>query len=631
MSDVSSVYSSSSRITGLFSQLDTDTIIEDLLKVGQSKIDGKDQDKTVQEWHYDAIGDIQKLVEEFKNNYLSALGENSMLSSATYKSYSAVVSDTSAVSISTTSGALTGSYTIDSITQLAENASVSSLGRISSDGTSISSSNTTALKNLDFAVDLQFDDDDQISFAINDVEFMFDADTTLQTMINTINADKAAGVTMKYSRLTDAFSITADEGGAVSSVTIENISGNAFGTNSAFGIGEGTTGDIKAAAVTSSNSIVSDGSSINRYSTLGDLDTAMSNGLFGGESEISFSINGETFAFDATTNILDMMYAVNSSAAGVTMTFNSAADTFAITSDDAGEDAEITITNITGSAFGADGAFDIDEGTVYGGTYGQAGQDASCSIEGVTVTRDSNEFTIDGITYSLNQTTDEAVGFTISRDFTTTVDAIKTFVAAYNEVTEKLNDLLDEKDYSADYKPLTSEQEEEMTESQLEKWNEKAMSGVLRNNDDIESFLRSIKKSFFTSLGGMEQTMASIGITTASYFSDDAGKIVIDEDALTAALEANPETVISMFTESADGAKGLIYQLADTVNSYVDILEDDEDSTAEKIDDLEEKIVEMEDDLDAMAERYYKKFAIMEQALAKLNSMSGMLSSLFNA
>ncbi len=627
MSDISSVYSSTSRITGIYSELDTDTIVKDLLEVEQTRIDSKDQKKTAQEWYYDALKNVQGLVEDFQSSYLSALGDNSMTASATYKSYSAAVSDTSAVSIKATSGALTGRYTIDSIAQLAENAGVSSSGRISSDGTNISEYNTTKLENLDFATALEFDSNGQISFSINGVSFAFGSDTTLQTMINTVNASEDAGVTMKYSRLTDGFTIEANEGGAASSVSIENISGNAFGEDSAFGIDEGATGQAYAATVSSAGNIYG-GTGITRYSTLGELDTAVSGLLFDGGSDISFDINGETFTFDASTSILDMMYAVNSSDAGVTMSFDSGAGTFTLTSDEKGEDAAIAITNHTGNAFG--GVFGISEGTMSGSVYGEAGQDAVCVIEGVAVTRDSNEFTIDGITYELTDTTDEAVDFTVSRDFTSTIDAIGTFIDAYNELVEQLNDLLEEDDYSADYKPLTSLQEEEMTDNQIEKWNEKAMSGLLRNNDDLESFLSSLRNAFITSLGGTEATMASIGITTAGYFSDDAGKILIDESALTAALEENPETVISMFTESSEGSKGLIYKISDAVYAYIDKLEDDEDTAAERIDKFEDKIEEMEDDMDAMAERYYNKFSIMEEALAKLNSMSSMLSSLFS-
>ncbi|SMC34744.1 flagellar filament capping protein FliD [Papillibacter cinnamivorans] len=631
MSDISSVYSSTSRITGIYSNLDTDAIVKDLMEVQQTKVDAKDQEKTSLEWYNDALGSVSDLVKEFKSTYLTSSGSGSMLSSTAYKSFQVDCGDDSAVSVSAGTGATTGSYTVNSVTQLAKNASVSSSGRISSDGKSISEYNTTALSGLKFAAGLEFDAGGNISFEINGAAFTFSSDTTLQAMINTVNADETACVTMKYSRLTDAFTIAADDGGASSSVTIKNLSGNAFGENGAFGIAEGTTGDAYAASVASSGGILENGEGITRYSTLGELDAAVSNTLLDTSGELSFTINGKSFTFGSDTSILDMTFAVNSGGAGVKMSYDGTADTFSIVSSDSGADASITIENNSGNAFGPGGVFGIDTGTVFGTSYGEVGSDCVCTIEGVEVTRDSNCFTIDGLTYTLKKATDEQTDFTVSRDFTATVEAVKTFVDAYNTLTDKLNSLLDEKDYSADYKPLTSEQEDEMSENEIASWNDKAKSGLLRNNKDLEGFLRNLKNSFFSSLAGSGKTMASLGITTASYYSDDAGKIVLDEDALTAALEKNPDQAVSMFTASDKDSRGFIYKISDAVNNYLNVAGDDEDATSDKISGLETKISDMEDDLDDLADRYYEKFSVMEQSLSRLNSISSMLSSLLSS
>jgi len=627
MSDISSVYSSTSRITGMYSEMDTDKVVKNLLKIEQSRIDRHEQEKTAQNWYNDALGDVQDLVEEFKNTYLSALGEKSIASSSVYKSFSVSMDDTSAVSVSAASGAVTGSYTINSIEQLAKNASVSSTG-ISAFGKGISDYNTTALKDLQFSTPLQFDYKNEISFSINGSTFTFSADTSLQTMLNTINADEKAGVTMKYSRLTDGFTITADRGGAGSSVTIQNISGNAFGLNSAFGIATGTTGDEYAAKVSSITGIVGSGAGISSYSTLGELDTAISGALFGEGSEISFSLNGKTFSFGSDTTILDMMYTINNSDAGVIVRYDDVAETFSITSVGKGEDAFVSIVNIAGNAFGANSAFGIQEGTTSGTVFGTKGQDAVCTIEGVTISRSENTFTIDGLSYTLKKETDKAVEFTVSKDFSKTIEAVKTFTEAYNELVDKLSALLKEKDYSADYKPLTAAQEDEMTETQIEKWNEKAKSGLLRNNKDLASFLKSMKNAFYSALGGTGKTMSSIGIAAGNYFTDDAGKILVDEDKLRAALEKDSDTILSMFTNSKEGSKGLVYKITDTVNSYLKKLDKDQKSTTKKVDDLEDRIKELEESLDNLADRYYAKFAVMEQSLSRLYSMSSMISSM---
>lgn len=628
MSDISSVYSSTSRITGIYSSLDTDSIVKDLLAANQTKVDSKGQQKTALQWYGESLKSVSDLVKEFKSIYLSSSGSASMLSSSAYKSFQAASDDDKVVSVSADTGAATGSYTVNSISQLAQNAGVSSSGRISSDGTSISEYNTTTLGNLKFATELKFDQSGKIAFEINGSTFSFSSGTTLQTMINTVNADETAGVTMKYSRLTDSFTVTADNGGAASAVTIKNISGNAFGENSAFGIAEGTTGEIKAASVKSGGSIVADGESITRYSTLGELDAAASNSLLDASGELSFRINGQSFTFGSETSILDMTVAVNNSGAGVTMLYNGSTDTFSIVSDETGAESSIAIENISGNAFGSSGVFGIDTGTVSSTCYGESGQDCVCTIEGVQVTRNSNSFTIDGISYTLKKTTDEQVNFSVSRDFTATVNAVKTFVDAYNTLADKLNALLKEKDYSADYKPLTAAQEKEMSDNEIEAWNEKAKSGLLRNNKDLEGFLKTLKNAFFSSTGGTGRTMASIGISSASYYSEDAGKILVDEDALTKALEKNPEEVISMFTNSEKDSRGLVYKFFDAVNAYQSTVKNDEKASEKKISGLESKISDMKDDLADLADRYYQKFSVMEQALSKLNSLSNMLSSI---
>jgi flagellar hook-associated protein 2 len=120
------------------------------------------------------------------------------------------------------------------VSLLAVNAIISTSGKISKDGKSISSSNTAALSDLSLANELRFDNEGEICFSINGKAFTFNKETTLQNMINTINTDEDASVTIKYSRLTDGFSIAADSGGKDSKVSIQNITGNAFAQTALF-------------------------------------------------------------------------------------------------------------------------------------------------------------------------------------------------------------------------------------------------------------------------------------------------------------------------------------------------------------------------------------------------------------
>ncbi len=509
MSSVSSPYSSNSRVTGMYSNYDTDALVKSMCSNQQTKVDKQNQKITSYEWYNEAVEDVMDSVKEFSNTYLSALGSSSIVKSSAYSTNSVETSSTSkAVSLTASSSASVGNISVK-VMQLAEQANVTSSGKVSSDGTKISSSNTATLAELSFANALKFDSSGKISFSINGKSFSFSSDTKLQTMLNTINNDKDANVTMKYSRLTDKFTIEADSGGEDSKVSIVNQTGNAFGTNSVFQINSGT------------------------------------------------------------------------------------------------------ITN---------------------------GKNAKAEINGTAVEQESNKFEFDGITYELNKvtegTSEETIDFTVKRDYSSTVETVEKFIEAYNTMMKSLTTLIEAKDYSKDYAPLTDEQKEAMTEKQIEAWEKKAKNGVLRNDSNISALVSNVKKAFFSEAGGTGKTAASIGISTASYFSSDKGNLVLDTTALEKALEENPEDVISILTggssTAASSEQGVAYKLKTAMSTYLDDADDKVDSTSEKITNLESGLELLEDKLDDLAERYYSKFSAMETALASLNSQSSYISQLFS-
>ncbi len=98
---------------------------------------------------------------------------------------------------------------------------------------------------------------------------------------------------MKYSRLSDAFTITADSGGVNSKVQITNLQGNAFGTNGAFGIG-----DVSATAMVFPYPASLYLKMVPAFPTKWLVaDLTLATGLsFDCGNKISFSINGKALA-----------------------------------------------------------------------------------------------------------------------------------------------------------------------------------------------------------------------------------------------------------------------------------------------------------------------------------------------
>ena len=251
--------------------------------------------------------------------------------------------------------------------------------------------------------------------------------------------------------------------------------------------------------------------------------------------------------------------------------------------------------------------------------------------------RNSNKFSIDGINYELKKVTvgteEETVDFTVSRDFSSTVDAVKNFVDALNNLITKLSDLVNARDYSSDYPPLTEAQKKEMSEEQIKAWEEKAKSGLLSRDRDITGLISNLKNAFFSPAGGTGKNAASIGISTGSYFGTDRGKILLDTEALTAALEKNPDQVLSMFVGGSSSApseqQGIIYKIRNTMSNYLTTAGNSISTNEEKIGSVERQIEVLKVKLDALADKYYEKFAAMETALSSLNSQAFYLGQLF--
>ncbi len=339
------------------------------------------------------------------------------------------------------------------------------------------------------------------------------------------------------------------------------------------------------------------------------------------DGELSFSINGKTFAFTQDSTIGELINEVNISGAGVKMSFSSLTKGFTIKAASTGSDSKVEIVNIAGNAFAeTDSAFGISEGT-------HLGKDAILKINDCDVVRSTNSFTIDGITYNLTGKTNEPVTFTVNRNIEDTVDRIKGFVTAYNELVDSLQTKVGEKVYRG-FPPLSDTQREAMNDKEIELWEEKAKSGMLRGDPYISSLLSSLRSALYTTVEGTGMSLSDIGLNTGIY--SDGAKITIDENKLRSAIAADPEKVKSLFMlNGADSSgQGLVTRMSNALLSYtkqttniaLDKLED-------RISDSKDKMKALQSKLDDRERVLWKRFSAMETAMSKLNGMSSWLAS----
>lgn len=271
------------------------------------------------------------------------------------------------------------------------------------------------------------------------------------------------------------------------------------------------------------------------------------------------------------------------------------------------------------------------------------GQNAELTVNGATIERQSNEFELEGLKITLNNTYDGSgspIQLKTKVDSDNMVNKVKDFVEKYNALIDSLNSLTKETKYK-DYSPLTDEQKEEMSEKEIESWEKKAKSGILNNDSIVNSVLNKMRNTLYTNGGGKQDTaeenfantLYELGITTTNS-TKDRGKLVIDEDKLRSAIEKDPEQVFKIFSDTTKGNEGLVQKLRKDVNSAVIEIEkkagrvNSTNQTHELGRLLNEHDKRMENwkrRLQDIEARYWKQFSMMESAINKANQNSSML------
>ncbi|ASS98202.1 MULTISPECIES: flagellar hook-associated protein 2 [Geobacillus] len=270
-----------------------------------------------------------------------------------------------------------------------------------------------------------------------------------------------------------------------------------------------------------------------------------------------------------------------------------------------------------------------------------AGKDAQVTINGLTTTRSANTFTINGVTYTLKGT--GAATVSVATDADAMFNAIKGFVDKYNDTIDKINAELKEERYR-DYPPLTDEQKEAMTEKQIELWEEKARSGMLRGDSILSSALSQMRMNLYTKVEGANipsgfSQLAQIGITTSSNYLD-GGKLIIDETKLREKIKENPDAVYQLFNQdgATDAEKGIARRLRDTIKATIGKIEQKAGKTiwtnqqfaiGRDLIEINDQIDRFQDRLKQIEDRYYRQFTAMEEAIQRANQQSMYLMNAF--
>ena len=184
---------------------------------------------------------------------------------------------------------------------------------------------------------------------------------------------------------------------------------------------------------------------------------------------------------------------------------------------------------------------------------------------------------------------------------------------------------------------MTEAQKKEMEAKDIEEWEAKAKSGLLKNDPALSKLVNSLRSSIYQKVEGIGLALSDICITTGSYL--EKGKLHVYETKLAKYIKERPDDVMNLFMQSSpSGAElstsekyaqsGFFARMTSTFNTYYDSLQIDRMDRG--IREYEDKISDLEIKLYEIQERYYRQFARLEAALSNMYSQQSWLYAQFN-
>jgi flagellar hook-associated protein 2 len=201
-------------------------------------------------------------------------------------------------------------------------------------------------------------------------------------------------------------------------------------------------------------------------------------------------------------------------------------------------------------------------------------------------------------------------------------------------------------DSSSGYDPLTDDEKDAMSDTEVEKWETKIKDSLLRHDSTLNSVMTSMTNAMAKSIkiNGKNYSLSSFGISTLGYLNaaenenyayhidgdEDDSNTSGKTDKLMAAITSDPDTVTSFFQQLASNLYNAIgsKMKSTTLSSIYTIYNDKQMST--QYSEYSDLISEWETRISDKEEYYYNKFSTMESSLASLNSTQSSLSSYFS-
>lgn len=271
------------------------------------------------------------------------------------------------------------------------------------------------------------------------------------------------------------------------------------------------------------------------------------------------------------------------------------------------------------------------------------GSNAEIILNGVKYENNTNTISVNGLTITANSVSDDEVVLATETDYDSIYGNIKSFLTEYNSLIKQFDTL-----YNADsadkYSMLTNEEKEVMSDDEVEDWENKIKSALLRRDSNVATISSTMRETMLKTYTIADKTysLASFGISTPEYLlaaeneknmyhidgdpddADTAGQ----PDKLKAAIAADPNAVAGFFQALSNDLYEKMNELSRSSDyrSYGNFYDDKQ--IQKEYDDWTTKISDYEDYVADMEEKYYKQFTRMEKAMGEMQSQQTYISQL---
>ncbi|ERN52138.1 flagellar filament capping protein FliD [Alkalihalophilus marmarensis] len=607
------------RMGGLASGMDTEQIMRDLMRAERMPVDNMVKQRQVVEWQMDAYREVNRKFNEFRNKMVDQF----ILTSANLSAKRATSTNSSLVTATASPNAGNVSLRLSNIDSLARSESRFSSGSITEGAKIITNQ---AIKG-------------QIPETYVDGELTKDVWKSGLAKTETIRVSSSSN-TVSFANGNS--NLNTDAVGD----TVVKVNGKEYKTTTGDPGADEVKVDYGTGTLTFANGLPAGAQVSVTY--IENSETAN----YTTSSITTFDREGnaikDTFVIKDSETLSQIFQKVNRSNVGVSMFYDEHTDGVAATRKETG----INNKNggqemIFGEGFFKDvlklkESYEVNEEGENVLTNGQAAKNAVFTINGMETQRQTNTFTIDGVTITLRGETvgNEEVSLNVSTDTDKVFDTIKGFVDQYNELLDFVNGKLTEERYR-DYKPLTDEERDAISEKEAERWDERAQSGMLRNDRMIQSVMDRMRTDIYgmvsNNLGSDYNQLSAIGITTSRDYND-RGKLEINEDRLRQAIERDPAGVAAIFNSDGptSGEKGIIRRMRETLTSGIDSISgraggmggkvaNHQFTLGREIESINTRITNFERRLQQVEDRYWRQFTAMEKAMQQANAQAESL------